>query len=294
MDNTYDKIFYPEGRFIGGIDESGVVDIAGPIISACVVLPKIDVRTDDLRIFEIDDSKTIAEKYRASHAEIIWQNAVAIGIGEVTPAEVDYLGKRMSCDLAMLRAIASCKRVSNGKGVMPDFLIIDGSQPLHTSIRQHPVKDADKKSLSVAAASIIAKVYRDNIMMHLHEKYPQYGWDRNKGYPCEGHFKGIDDCGAIVGIHRVKLWPFMFTSKFPEKVVFWKERRKKWRRITQNAMSKDLGENIWSLKTELWKPSITFKNLQSHEVAIGKKLKKRRRRSRKKKTQQDSGSSITF
>ena len=292
MDNTYDKMFYSEGRFIGGLDESGVVDIAGPIVSACVVLPKINNRSDDLRIFEIDDSKAIAEKYRASHAEIIWQTALAIGIGEVSPAEVDYLGKRISCDLAMLRAVASCKRVSNGKCLTPDFLIIDGSQPLHTKIKQHATKDGDKKSLSVAAASIIAKVYRDNIMLQLHKKYPQYGWDNNKGYPCEGHFKGIDQHGAVVGVHRVKLWPFMFTSKLPEKVTFWKERRKKWRRITQNKMSEDLGGDIWSLKTELWKPSITYKNLQSHEVKIGKKLKRRRRRLRRKKTQPDLQSSI--
>lgn len=288
MDNTYDKMYYPEGRFIGGVDESGVVDIAGPIVAACVILPKITPGKSDLRIFEIDDSKNIAEKYRESHAEIIWQTAIAIGIGEVTPSEIDYLGKRLSCDLAMVRAVEACSRISNSKKTPPDFLLVDGTHPIHIGIKQHPVKDADKKSLCVAAASLVAKVYRDGIMCKLHERYPHYDWNHNKGYPCEKHFSGIDRHGVVLGVHRSKLWPFMFNSKYPENVSFWKERRRRWRKLTLERNIKELGPDVWRSKIELWKPSITYKNLQSHEVKIGMRLKKRKRRLGKRRTKRNS------
>ena len=244
MDNTYDKMFYEEGKYIGGVDESGVVDIAGPIIAACVVLPKIDLKKHDLRIFDIDDSKKVHEKYRKLHAEIIWQTAIAIGIGEVSAPEIDFLGKAISCRTAMLRAVSACKRVSNDRKFKPDFLIVDGERALQCNILQHPVKDGDKKSLCTASASIVAKVYRDDIMVKLHSRFPQYGWKNNKGYPCEKQFKGIDKCGAIIGVHRIKYWPFIINSKYPEKISTWKQRRKKWRLTTENAMGQELG-GVW-------------------------------------------------
>jgi len=253
MDNTYDKMFYEEGKYIGGVDESGVVDIAGPIIAACVVLPKIDIQKHDLRIFDIDDSKKVHEKYRKLHAEIIWQTAIAIGIGEVSAPEVDFLGKAISCRTAMLRAVSACKRISNDKKFKPDFLIVDGERALQCNILQHPIKDADKKSLCAASASIVAKVYRDDIMIKLHARFPQYGWKNNKGYPCEKQFKGIDKIGAIIGVHRIKYWPFVLNTKYPEKVSIWKQRRKKWRLTTEKAMGLELGG--------IWKDRATIKQL---------------------------------
>ena len=253
MDNTYDKMFYEEGKYIGGVDESGVVDIAGPIIAACVVLPKIDIQKHDLRIFDIDDSKKVHEKYRKLHAEIIWQTAIAIGIGEVSAPEVDFLGKAISCRTAMLRAVSACKRISNDKKFKPDFLIVDGERALQCNILQHPIKDVDKKSLCAASASIVAKVYRDDIMIKLHARFPQYGWKNNKGYPCEKQFKGIDKIGAIIGVHRIKYWPFVLNTKYPEKVSIWKQRRKKWRLTTEKAMGLELGG--------IWKDRATIKQL---------------------------------
>jgi len=260
MDNTFDKMFYGEGEFIGGIDESGVSDIAGPLVAACVILPKIDLHKNDLRIFEVNDSKTIPEKYRRHYAEIIWDTAVAIGIGQTSPSEIDYLGVFSSTKLAMVRSVAACKKVGNKTKLLPSFLIIDGELALNVKIPQRLIQHADAKSLCAAAASIVAKVYRDEIMIKLHEQYPQYGWASNKGYRCENHFKGVDKTGIQPGIHRIKQWPFLKSPKFPEKGSQWENRRKKWRRATMRSLNRSLGEDIWSTKPLLSKPSVSSRN----------------------------------
>ena len=237
MDNTFDKMFYTEGNLIAGIDESGVSDIAGPLVAACVILPKIDIQKDDLRIFEVNDSKQIPEKYRDKHAEIIWQSALAIGIGEVQPAEMDYLGRLGAIRLAMFRAVSAC-RDSRGRTMRPDFILIDkvDNKYLPIGIKQQHIEQGDAKSLCVAAASVVAKVYRDKIMLKLHERYPQYDWNSNKGYPCESHFKGIDTHGVQIGIHRVKRWPFIKNPSLPEDRSKWEQRRKVWKKVTTIAL----------------------------------------------------------
>ena len=260
MDNTFDKLFYSQGDLIGGVDESGVSDIAGPLVAACVILPKIDPRKDNLKIFEVDDSKKIPEKYRKSHVEVIWQTAIAIGIGEVSAAETDYLGKQAASSLAMLRAIIVCKTTAKGKSVRPNFLIIDGTRPVQIDIKQCPIQDADKKSLCVASASIIAKVYRDDIMNKLHEKFPYYKWNSNKGYPCEDQFKGLDEKGVQIGIHRVKSWPFTPNQKFPENRSKMRKRRKLWRSNTERNLGMEIGGKLWTTKPPLLNHSIASKD----------------------------------
>lgn len=252
MDNTYDKMYYGEGALIAGIDESGVSDIAGPLVAACVILPKIDIHKDDLRIFEIDDSKKIPEKYRDKHAEIIWQTAIGIGLGEVQPAEFDYLGRVEATRLAMYRAVSACKTTAKGKEIKPDFILLDRVQlnkrdhlRLPVKIRQAHIDQGDTKSLCIAAASIIAKVYRDKIMIRLHEKFPHYNWISNKGYPCEDHYKGIDVHGIQFGIHRIKKWPFRKNPSLQEDHV-WDRRRDQWRRITASLAQKEAGKEIWT------------------------------------------------
>jgi len=259
MNNTFDTMFYPEGDLIGGIDEAGVSDIAGPLIAACVILPKIDIHRDDLRIFEVNDSKKIPEKYRKQHAEVVWQVATAIGIGETTPAEIDYLGNQAATSLAMLRAVAACKKTGGKKLIRPDFILVDGIRGLDMDIKQRTIKQADAKSLCVAAASIVAKVYRDEIMIQLHHKHPQYDWLRNKGYPCENQFKGLDSHGIQVGIHRTKFWPFRSHPKYSESKEKWRLRRYEWRRTTEF----NLGAKLWK-KTA---PSLT-KTPSSQPLAI--------------------------
>lgn len=260
MDSTHDKMFYDQGELLGGIDEAGVSDIAGPLVAACVILPKIDLHEHDLRIFEVNDSKQIPEKYRKQHAEVVWQVATAIGIGEVQPFEIDYLGKYGAMRLAMMRAIAACKRTTNKKLVKPDFLLIDGELGIPTSIPHKLIHQADTKSLCVAAASIVAKVYRDEIMIKLHDQFPYYGWDSNKGYPCEDHFSGLDTHGVQLGVHRTKCWPFVQNHRDSKDRVLFKDRRNAWRRITEDRISASLEGKSWPIKTESFKPSINSKS----------------------------------
>lgn len=253
MDNTFDKMFYGEGKLIAGIDESGVSDIAGPLVAACVVLPQIDVQKDDLRIFEVDDSKKIPEKYRKQHAEVIWQTATAIGIGEVQPADIDYLGVVKATKLAMYRAIAACSTIAKGKTVVPDFLMIDKINNFYLNVKskQLLIEQGDAKSLCIASASIVAKVYRDDIMSKLHNNFPYYDWISNKGYPCENHFKGIDTHGVQVGIHRIKRWPFIKNPSLPEDHILWEKRRRQWKNLTLKKMQMESAPQLWQQRPRL-------------------------------------------
>ena len=250
MDNTFDKMYYSEGNLVAGLDESGVSDIAGPLVAACVILPKIDVQKDDLRIFEIDDSKKIPEKYRKRHAEVIWQSALGIGIGEVQASEIDYLGRIEAIKLAMYRAVSACCSPAKGKAVKPDVLMIDKVDRmwLPININQKAIPGGDCKSLCIAAASIVAKVYRDDIMLRLHERFPHYDWISNKGYPCENHFKGLDSKGVQIGVHRIKRWPFKKNPKLPEDHKLWDRRRAQWRKITARALHLEASETLLSTK----------------------------------------------
>lgn len=248
MDNTFDKMYYSEGNLIAGLDESGVSDIAGPLVAACVILPKIDLQKDDLKIFEIDDCKKIPEKYRKRHAETIWQSALGIGIGEVQPSEIDYLGRIEAIKLAMYRAVAACRSPAKGKAVLPDLLMIDKVERmwLPIDISQKIIQGGDTKSLCIAAASIVAKVYRDDIMLRLHERFPHYDWISNKGYPCENHFRGIDSQGVQIGVHRTKRWPFKKNPKMQEDQKQWDRRRAQWRKITSRNLHKEASQDLLS------------------------------------------------
>ena len=253
MDNTFDKMYYTESPLVGGIDESGVSDIAGPLVAACVVLPQIDLHKDDLRIFEIDDCKKIPEKYRKRHAEIIFQAAIGIGIGEVQPSEIDYLGRIEAIKLAMYRAVAACRSPAKGKAIKPGLLLIDKVERmwLPVDINQKTLQGGDTKSLCIAAASIVAKVYRDDIMLRLHERFPHYDWISNKGYPCENHYKGLDSHGVQIGIHRIKRWPFKKNPKCPEEdQKSWDRRRVQWQKITAKALHLEASETLWTTRQQ--------------------------------------------
>lgn len=239
MDNTFDKMFYERGDLIGGVDESGIRDLAGPIVASCVVLPKIDLHKIDLRIFEICDSKVTPEKFRKRDAERVWQIATAIGVGEAAPHEIDYLGKTRAAQLARNRSIAACQTLETKKTVIPDFILVDGTKLLDTDIPQIGVKQGDSKSLVVACASIVAKVYRDNIMAKLHERFPYYNWISNKGNASEHHYKALDEYGIIPGVHRINCWPFSGTINSKKSVGIW-EKRKLWKEQTNLRLTKEL------------------------------------------------------
>lgn len=256
MDNTFDRMFYSEAELIGGVDESGVSDIAGSLVAACVILPKIDIHRDDLRIFEVDDSKKIPERYRKRHAEIIWQSAIAIGIGETQPAEIDYLGRFEARRLAMLRAVVACKSVNKGKPVKPQYLLVDGGVNVPINIRQTSIRAGDQKSLCIAAASVIAKVYRDDLMIRLHERFPFYGWINNKGFPCEKQFSGLDEHGIQLGIHRVASLGIIRSRMEPAKAA---ERLALWKSKTAALLGREVGENLWTANPPSSRPSTPYK-----------------------------------
>lgn len=265
MDNSFDKLFYHHGKHIGGIDETGVSDIAGPLIAACVILPRYDVRPDDIRILEVDDSKKIAERFRKKVAEVIWQCAIGIGIGEVTPMEFDALGQESSIRLAMLRSVASCRAPGTNKPIRPDFLMVDQSRgaQIPTRTAQKSIADGDEKSLCIAAASVIAKVYRDDYMANLHQSYPFYDWASNKGYASNQHLDGLDQHGFQIGIHRLRRWPFMRgpNEDLKESPMEWSRRRRLWRQLTMKKLQTEAGEEQWTSKHQSFQVSSKSKAL---------------------------------
>ena len=125
MDQTFDRMFYSKCRALAGIDEVGVTAIAGPIVAACVVLPRLD-REDNLDLFLIDDSKKIREKYRYESARIVQESALAYGIGVVPPIEVDALNIYVASNLAMKRAVLDCQKRFGVNSL--DYCIIDGNR----------------------------------------------------------------------------------------------------------------------------------------------------------------------
>jgi len=185
---------YYEGKIEAGCDEAGRGCLAGSVYAAAVILP------EDYQNELLNDSKQLTEKKRYQLREIIQRDAVAWAVGIVTPEEIDKINILNASILAMHRALDQLK-------VRPEAIIVDGnrfkpyyglnSQPIpHTTI----VK-GDGKYLSIAAASILAKTYRDDYMNELAKEYPQYDWLSNKGYPTKKHRDAIRQYG-ITPYHR--------------------------------------------------------------------------------------------
>jgi ribonuclease HII len=179
-------------QFIAGIDEVGRGPLAGPVVSAAVILPK------DIEILGLNDSKQLSEQKRNQLAESIKKQALSIGIGIVSPAEIDKINIYQASKVAMMQAVANLN-------VQPDYLLIDAMN-LDLAIPQEKLIKGDARSNSIAAASIIAKVYRDELMKEYHEQYPHYGFNKNAGYGTKLHLDGLKDYG-ITPIHRLTFAP---------------------------------------------------------------------------------------
>lgn len=185
----FDESIFKEGfRTVAGIDEAGRGPLAGPVVASAVIL------CYNSKIKGINDSKKLTEKQRERLFYIILQNAVDIGIGIVDAKIVDEINILKATKLAMLRALKDLK-------TEPELLLIDALFLPSVEIKQKPVVGGDAKSASIAAASIIAKVIRDMIMVMYHNKYPYYGFDRHKGYPTKEHIKKLNIHGPCP-IHR--------------------------------------------------------------------------------------------
>jgi ribonuclease HII len=175
--------------YIAGVDEAGRGPLAGPVVSGAVILPQ------GFSLDGIDDSKKLSERKRSLLFPQIKENAIAVGVGICSHTEIDQINILQASLLSMKRAVENLEQ-------QPDFLLIDGKFSIDTAIDQAAIIKGDSKSISIAAASIIAKVTRDAIMKQLHEQYPVYGFDRHKGYPTKAHKQAILEHGPCP-VHRI-------------------------------------------------------------------------------------------
>jgi ribonuclease HII len=173
---------------IAGIDESGRGPLAGPVVAAAVILPSGYMNG------ESRDSKELTPRKRESLYTIIQNDAISIGLGVVEPSVIDRINILQATLAAMKAAVSNLTP-------QPDYLLIDGIHSIDSSITQETIIRGDSLSLSVAAASIIAKVSRDQIMSRYHTLYPQYNFLKNKGYGTEEHREAIKAYGRCK-IHR--------------------------------------------------------------------------------------------
>jgi len=173
---------------IAGIDEVGRGQLAGPVVAAAVILPQ------EFELPGLTDSKKLSEKRREELLPLIRRQAVAIGVGVVDAGRIDAINILQATLAAMQLAISRLQ-------VACDYLLVDGITPIPTALPQQTLKQGDSRSLSIAAASVVAKVVRDRMMVGFHHRYPGYGFDRHKGYGSAIHL----DCIARLGpcpIHR--------------------------------------------------------------------------------------------
>lgn len=172
-------IYNKESRIEAGCDEAGRGCLAGSVYAAAVIFDP------DYHNEELNDSKQLTAKRRYALRQIIERDALAWAVGIVTPEEIDHINILNASILAMHRALDQLT-------LRPEFVIVDGNRfkPYH-EVPYATIVKGDGKYLSIAAASILAKTYRDDYMHELHQQYPYYGWDHNAGYPTKQHREGI-------------------------------------------------------------------------------------------------------
>lgn len=179
--------------FVAGVDEAGRGPLAGPVTAAAVILNPDDIPEG------LNDSKKLSEKRRLSLCEELYARA-QVGVGHATVAEIDEINILRASHVAMCRAIAELPTV-------PGLTLIDGNMvPRDLTVPAQPIVKGDAKSLSIAAASIVAKTCRDDVMKMLAQQFPGYGWETNKGYPSKSHISALRDLG-VTPHHRRSFKP---------------------------------------------------------------------------------------
>jgi len=187
-----DKLFLEGKRKIAGVDEVGRGPIAGPVVAACVVLPP------HFFLEGLTDSKQLSAKKREFFFSIILQVALDVSFEFVFEDKIDHMNIYQATKLAMIKAIEGCI-------IQPDYVLVDAMK-LDISIPMLGIIKGDQRSISIAAASVVAKVVRDRYMVEMAKKYPHYGFDRNKGYPTKEHKTALINHGACE-IHRKSFSP---------------------------------------------------------------------------------------
>ena len=186
---AYEEPLWQAGKkYIAGVDEVGRGPLAGPVVTAAVVLP------EDFDVLGVDDSKKLSPKRREELYDLILEKAVAVSIGRREPEDIDRINILEATKEAMLDAV-------NGLKVKPDHVLIDAVSLKGLGCPQTAIIKGDAKSVSIAAASIIAKVTRDREMVEMDKVYPGYGFESNKGYGTKAHYDGLAKLGPCP-IHR--------------------------------------------------------------------------------------------
>jgi ribonuclease HII len=191
--NQHERLAYQQGaNFVAGVDEVGRGALFGPVVAAAVILPR------ETRIRGVRDSKQLKPEERMRLEAVIRKRALAVGIGHADAATIDVINIRRASHQAMLAAIAQLTPA-------PDYLLID-AETIDTPCRQQAIVYGDSISVSIAAASIVAKVYRDAWMCRYHEEFPQYGLASHKGYGTPEHLRALRLHGPSP-LHRVSFEP---------------------------------------------------------------------------------------
>ena len=187
----YEDRLHNEGyEFIAGCDEAGRGPLYGPVVAACCVLPK------DFKLEGLTDSKQLTEKKREKYIDYIKEHAISYGIGIVDAKEIDEINIYNASRKAMLLALKEVR-----KNIKVDYLLTD-AMPVDIDIPSLPIIKGDAKSITIAAASVIAKVTRDRMMLEVDEKYPMYGFKKHKGYPTKAHLEAIQEYGIVEGYRK--------------------------------------------------------------------------------------------
>ena len=190
----YERVLWNNGiELVAGVDEVGRGPLIGPVVTACVILPK------DFVLEGLTDSKQLSEKKRDCYYKYIQEHALAIGIGMKDEKVIDEINIYEATKQAMYEAIAKCP-------IKPEHVLIDAMKLEELTIPSTSIIKGDAKSISIAAASVIAKVTRDAMMYELDKKYPMYGFGKHKGYPTKMHIEAIQKYG-ILKEHRKTFGP---------------------------------------------------------------------------------------
>lgn len=186
----YEKELWKNGiNLIAGMDEVGRGPLIGPVVTACVILPK------DFVLEGLTDSKKLSEKKREEFYDYIMEHAINVGIGMMDEKVIDEVNIYEATKLAMYQAVEKSK-------VKPEHVLIDAMKLDKLEMPSTSIIKGDAKSISIAAASVIAKVTRDRMMIELDKKYPMYGFKSHKGYPTKKHIEAIKEYGLIDGYRK--------------------------------------------------------------------------------------------
>ncbi len=206
MKNFDKKYLIGNNKYLAGTDEAGRGPLAGPVVAAAVILP-VDFYDE-----RINDSKKLSANLREELFKVICKNALAYSYTVVSQSKIDEINILKASLLAMKKSVQKLSP-------QPDIILIDGNKSFAYEAEVITIIKGDSKSLSIASASIIAKVVRDRIMIRSAKKFPIYGWERNKGYPTKEHINAVLKYGACV-VHRKTFLNKIFDRAYQTELSF--------------------------------------------------------------------------